>query len=612
MQLLKAYMLFEKDVEYVVKDGRVLIVDEFTGRLLPGRRYSEGLHQAIEAKERVTIEGETQTLATITLQNYFRLYEKLAGMTGTAETEAPEFWQIYKLDVTVIPTNEAVRRVDYDDVIFRTRREKYNAVIEEIAEMHGKGRPVLVGTVSVEASETLSRLLKRRGIPHNVLNAKHHQMEAEIVAQAGQPGAVTIATNMAGRGTDIKLGQAVVKGRKCLIRSARGIGDCQVPSDVRECMDVMPCGLHIIGTERHEARRIDRQLRGRSGRQGDPGSSRFFLSLEDDLMRLFGSERIARIMDHLGVQEGEVIEHKMVTAAIGRAQKRVEAHNFDIRKHLLEYDDVMNQQREVIYDRRLHALETEDIRDEIRRIIREFVEARCDESLDPRGDGGDPKRLAGELEMAFLAPFPLSLVEEGARSAEEARERLVARALEVHERKEEELTPPLMRHLERNLYLRVIDECWKDHLYEIDQLKGGIGLRAYGQKDPLLEYKAEAYRMFVELQEQIREELFKGRPPQYPGLFHVVARPAAVEPPARRRPQVMTEVHEEVGAFSGPGAPEGGDEPEEAGGGRPPASPRGPAKPKTFRREEPKVGRNEPCPCGSGKKYKKCHGALQE
>ena len=605
MQLLKAYMLYEKDVEYVVKDGRVLIVDEFTGRLLPGRRFSEGLHQALEAKEKVKVEGETQTLATITLQNYFRLYEKLAGMTGTAETEAPEFFQIYKLEVTVIPTNEAVRRIDYEDVIFRTRREKYNAVIEEIAEMYKIGRPVLVGTVSVEASETLSRLLKRRGIPHNVLNAKFHQMEAEIVARAGQPGAVTIATNMAGRGTDIKLGPGIVKGRKCLIRSLSGVGDCQATEDVNACIDSMPCGLHIIGTERHEARRIDRQLRGRAGRQGDPGSSRFFLSLEDDLMRLFGSERIARIMDRLGVQEGEVIEHRMVTAAIGRAQKRVEMHNFDIRKHLLEYDNVMNQQREVIYGRRLKVLESEDVREDIRDLIREYVEERFDALYDPKSDEPDLHELCGKLAVAFFYPFPVSEIQNGTRSADEIKEHLVERALAAHDRKEQELTPALMRQVERHLYLRTIDECWKDHLYEIDQLKGGIGLRAYGQKDPLLEYKGEAYRMFVELIDRIRDELIAGEH----RLFRVVVRPSAPPEPPRRREPAMTAVHAQAGAFGQPEAAASGF----AGGAAPPPPPRtpapeGPPRPRTIVREGPKVGRNDPCPCGSGKKYKKCHG----
>ncbi|MEJ2537895.1 MAG: preprotein translocase subunit SecA, partial [Calditrichia bacterium] len=375
-QLLKAYSLFEKDVDYVVTDGKVMIVDEFTGRIMHGRRYSDGLHQALEAKENVKIERETQTLATITLQNYFRMYDKLAGMTGTAETEAAEFWDIYKLDVVVIPTNKPIRRLDYNDVIYRTKREKYNAVIDEIERLHKAGRPALVGTITVEVSETLSRMLKRRGIPHNVLNAKFHKQEAEIVAKAGQKGAVTIATNMAGRGTDIKLGRGVVQCEgACFLNDGDGR---EVPDniDLNECKLDVPCGLHIIGTERHESRRIDRQLRGRSGRQGDPGASKFFLCLEDDLMRLFGSDRMIRIMDRLGAQEGEKITHRMVTNAIEKAQKRVEMQNFSIRKHLLEYDDVMNKQREVIYERRRKALLQENIRDEINDVIEDFLDSK--------------------------------------------------------------------------------------------------------------------------------------------------------------------------------------------------------------------------------------------
>ncbi|MBI4363876.1 MAG: preprotein translocase subunit SecA, partial [Candidatus Latescibacteria bacterium] len=404
LQLLKAYSLYEKDVEYVVQDGKILIVDEFTGRLMPGRRYSDGLHQAIEAKENVRVEGETQTLATITIQNYFRLYEKLAGMTGTAETEAQEFWHTYKRDVVVVPTNQPVRRIDYDDVIFKTRREKYNALVEEMADLHAKGVPVLVGTISVEASETLSRLLKRRGIPHSVLNAKYHQQEAEIIAQAGRKGTVTIATNMAGRGTDIKLEPGVIRcDRDCFAGSESRLVH-GVWKDVAHCKEEVLCGLHILGTERHESRRIDRQLRGRAGRQGDPGCSRFFLSLEDDLMRLFGSERIATIMERLGVQEGEVIEHGLVTRAIERAQKRVEAHNFDIRKHLLEYDDVMNQQRTVIYAQRLLALEEGDLKDSILEMMEEMISERVATYLpaNERWDEEDLKRLLNEASQVVL------------------------------------------------------------------------------------------------------------------------------------------------------------------------------------------------------------------
>ncbi|MDM7914226.1 MAG: preprotein translocase subunit SecA, partial [Candidatus Eisenbacteria bacterium] len=518
-QLLRAYCLFEKDVEYVVQDGKVLIVDEFTGRLMPGRRYSDGLHQAIEAKERVKIEGENQTLATITLQNYFRLYEKLAGMTGTAETEAGEFFQIYKLDVVVIPTNEAVRRVDYDDWIFRTRREKYNAIIDEIERVHLLGLPVLVGTVSVEVSETLSRMLKRKGISHHVLNAKYHQQEAEIVAKAGQPGAVTIATNMAGRGTDIKLGPGVVKGRKCLVNSAGGVGDCQATKSVAACRDMMPCGLVIIGTERHESRRIDRQLRGRSGRQGDPGMSRFFLSLEDDLMRLFGSDRIAGIMNRLGVEEGEVITHPLVTRSIERAQKRVEAQNFGIRKRLLEYDDVMNRQREVIYGLRNEVLDGHDIQSRVLEMIESLIDEKMSR-LVPEGskpEDWDLEALQGEMEAMLLASVPLTKMQTPGR--DEVRQRCLDAVREAYADREA-MFGPQMREVERRVLLAIIDEKWRDHLHEIDIMREGIYLRSYAQKDPLLEYKGEAFRMFEEMMTSIEQETVKL-------LFRVVPMPVA-------------------------------------------------------------------------------------
>src|SRR6266542_1881951 len=516
--LLKAYSLFERDVEYVVQDGKVLIVDEFTGRLMPGRRYSEGLHQAIEAKEGVRVEGETQTLATITLQNFFRMYEKLAGMTGTAETEAHEFWEIYKLDVSVIPTHMPVVREDHDDVVYRTKREKYNSVIDEIVALHEQGQPVLVGTISVEVSELLSRMLKRRGIKHNVLNAKYHQQEAEIVSQAGQRGAVTIATNMAGRGTDIKLGS--------------GVPDLG--------------GLHILGTERHESRRIDRQLRGRAGRQGDPGSTRFYLSLEDDLMRLFGSERISGLMQRMGVQEGEVIEHPLVTGAISRAQKRVEAHNFDIRKHPLEYDNVMNQQRTVVYDLRNQALSSADLSQTVLEAIEDAVLERVAKYAGPTAAVGKP----------------------------------------VH--REE-------WNLKRHLYLYTIDEHWRDHLYELDHLTGGIGLRAYGQRDPLIEYKKEAYELFETLMTEVREDFVQR-------LFRVQLAPEAVRAIEQqpRAPRHIQTQHAEAQAF-GPGrAPAAAAAEAVAGRNTAPA-------PATVVRSGPRVGRNDPCPCGSGKKYKKCH-----
>jgi len=468
-QLLRAFTMYEKDVEYVVEGGKVLIVDEFTGRILPGRRYSDGLHQALETKENVTVERETQTLATITIQNYFRLYNKLAGMTGTAETEAEELAGIYNLEVTVIPTNQEIIRDDRDDLIYKTKREKYNAVIEEITECHRKGQPTLVGTITVEVSELLSRMLKRKGVPHNVLNAKQHQSEAETVVRAGQRGAVTIATNMAGRGTDIKLGDGVID-----------MG-----------------GLHIIGTERHESRRIDLQLRGRCGRQGDPGSSRFYLSLEDDLMRLFGSDRVASIMDRLGLEEGEVITAGMVTRAIGNSQKKVEARNYSIRKHLLEYDNVMNQQRQVVYDIRTQALQGSNIRESIMELIAEYVEDEIGQQSDnsPNPFDWDWDRLKQNLSSVLLVDIDHTKFEDP--TAEQIKNYILERAHELYATRESLIPAETMRAFERFIVLRTIDEKWKDHLYAMDQLREGINLRAYGQKDPLLEYKAEGFHMFT-------------------------------------------------------------------------------------------------------------------
>ena len=587
-QLLKAYTLFEKDVEYVVQDGKVMIVDEFTGRLLPGRRYSDGLHQAIEAKEEVKVEGETQTFATVTLQNFFRLYDKLAGMTGTAETEAGEFWEIYKLDVVVIPTNEPVRRIDYDDIIYRTRREKYNAIIEEIKECYKGKRPALVGTISVEASETISRMLKREGIAHSVLNAKHHQKEAEIVSQAGRGGAVTIATNMAGRGTDIKLGQSVVKSPNCLLVTPQRENGCPYLKEL-DCYANIPCGLHIIGTERHEARRIDRQLRGRSGRQGDPGSSRFFLSLEDDLMRLFGSDRIAAVMDRLGVGEGEVIQHSMVTRAIQRAQKRVEIQNFVIRKHLLEYDDVMNQQREVIYDRRLAALEGEDLREEVVDLIGQVADSKVEQyaPLNTYPENWNLAGLRSELLKIFLVDLRFEQKGIEGLNQEGLKEKIGKIALEVYQNKESSLGTELMRELERYAMLRVIDEKWKEHLYEMDQLKTGIGLRAYGQKDPLIEYKKEAFAMFSHMMETIDQE-----------IVELIFKLQVADRSAKAKKEQAQEVKAIHQSATGMGYSLAQTTEEEKT-----------TKVKTVRREKAKVGRNDPCPCGSGKKYKKCCGA---
>ena len=611
--LLKAYSLFEKNVDYVVQDGKVMIVDEFTGRLMAGRRWSDGLHQAVEAKEGVEIERETQTLATITLQNYFRMYDKLAGMTGTAETEEDEFHEIYKLDVHVVPTNEPIRRVDYDDAIYKTRREKFAAVLEEIARLHARKQPTLVGTVSVEVSEVISRMLKARKIPHNVLNAKHHQREAEIVRNAGQAGSVTLATNMAGRGTDIKLGPGVLRCEKCCLRCEdKDCARCDKEDMTAECLADMPCGLRIIGTERHESRRIDRQLRGRSGRQGDPGSSEFFISLEDDVMRLFGSERIAKVMTTLGIQEGEVISHPMVTKAIERAQKRVEMHNFDIRKHLLEYDDVMNQQREVIYAQRLNILEGGDLTEEVTEIFGDIIERIVASRVDP-GDiqeKWDFEGLRDEVRRVFLVDIDFSDADVTGITLDGLKENLQKAARLAYERREQQLGPEMMRRLERLVFLQVIDKNWRDHLYELDRLKEGIGLRAYGQKNPLLEYKSEAFDMFMGVVESIQEEsvslLFRAQigpaPQEAPART-----PAghALHPDARRASQTALTPATSATAPPEFGAPTstGGPRAAKAGEREPGEAPKAP----TVRKSK-KVGRNDPCPCGSGKKYKKCCG----
>ncbi|UCH85620.1 MAG: preprotein translocase subunit SecA [Candidatus Latescibacterota bacterium] len=612
-QLLKAFTLFEKDVEYVVQDGRVIIVDEFTGRLMPGRRFSDGLHQALEAKEGVKIEGETQTLATITLQNYFRMYEKLAGMTGTAATEAAEFHKIYKLDVSEVPTNEPVRRIDFNDRIYRTKREKYNAIVEEIVRLHENGLPVLVGTVSVEVSELLSRLLKRRGIKHNVLNAKYHQKEAEIVATAGKSRAVTIATNMAGRGTDIKLEPSVIKCEACGIGSGTSSWETLDGHNVdpKECERDVPCGLHIIGTERHEARRIDRQLRGRSGRQGDPGSSLFFLSLEDDLMRLFGSGRVSGVMDRMGLEEGEVITHQLVTRAIEKAQQRVENYNFDIRKRLIDYDDVMNRQREAIYGRRDEIIEATDLKDIIVTMIDDVVETMVNEYIDPKElpENWPLAELFAALENTFLFSFPMldgdvqditdddvkNHAQTCARNALDARERFLGENLGNEK---------IVKEFEKYVLLQTIDEKWMDHLHELDYLKEGIHFRAYAQKNPLIEYKKEAFGLFAELNETIDRDALHA-------FFH--ARIAA-RPPGGRDLAAAKATHQDAGVYAMQGAPGASDGPEEQPMGASKAtdavlkrrSSGGAQKPQV--RTDKKVGRNDPCPCGSGKKYKKCCG----
>ncbi|MEW6326209.1 MAG: preprotein translocase subunit SecA [Thermodesulfobacteriota bacterium] len=547
-QALRAHTLFKKDVDYIVKDGEVIIVDEFTGRLMPGRRYSEGLHQALEAKEEVKIESENQTLASITFQNYFRMYEKLAGMTGTADTEAVEFQKIYNLEVVVIPTNMPMIRTDYPDVIYKTENEKFKAVTREIKELHAKGQPVLVGTISIEKSERLSSLLRKEGIRHSVLNAKHHEKEAEIVAQAGQRGAVTISTNMAGRGTDIVLGEGVSE-----------LG-----------------GLHIVGTERHEARRIDNQLRGRAGRQGDLGSSRFYLSLEDDLLRIFGSERISSIMEKLGMEEDQPIEHTLVSKAIENAQKRVEAQNFEIRKRLLEYDDVMNQQRGVIYRQRREILGSDNLQEYTGEMIEDIVSAMADAVVDEKSlpEEWDLKELADRCYSQFSIHLSFTPEEVRNLNRNSLEELVLARLKEAYAAKEGEFGSETLRSLERFITLQTVDSLWKDHLLNMDHLKEGIGLRGYGQKDPLQEYKKEGYEMFMAMVERIKEETVST-------LFRVqLAREADLETYQRPKRQGLSLTR--------------GDENE--------------GEKEPVRRQTEKIGRNQPCPCGSGKKYKKCCG----
>ncbi|MCP4745391.1 MAG: preprotein translocase subunit SecA [Desulfobacteraceae bacterium] len=550
-QALKAHTLFKRDVDYIVKEGQVIIVDEFTGRLMPGRRYSDGLHQALEAKENVKIENENQTLATITFQNYFRMYEKLAGMTGTADTEAAEFKKIYNLDVNVIPTNMPMVRNDNSDVIYKTKREKYEAVLDEIEQLHEKGQPVLVGTISIDVSEQIAKKLKRRGIKHSVLNAKNHESEAEIIAMAGQKGAVTISTNMAGRGTDIKLGQGVTD-----------LG-----------------GLHILGTERHESRRIDNQLRGRSGRQGDPGSSRFYLSLDDDLLRIFGGERISGIMERLGLEDGDPIEHRFISRAIENAQTKVEGHNFDIRKHLIEYDDVMNQQREVIYKQRRELLRGEDIHETVLDMMMECSEQisvnYADERLLP--EDWDLEGLSDAVFKQFN--FRPDLKDENlldGLNKDGLAQEISKQAEAAYQQREATFGQDVIRHLERLIMLQTVDNLWKDHLLSMDHLKEGIGLRGYAQQNPLLVYKKEGFDLFQGLIERIKDEtlsiLFRIELSEPENLDEIQKRP--------KEPEMF--LHGSGDAAN--------------------------VQKKTVRREDKKVGRNDPCPCGSGRKFKKCCG----
>ncbi|BBA70546.1 preprotein translocase subunit SecA [Geobacter sulfurreducens] len=585
-QALRAHALFRRDVDYVVKDGEVIIVDEFTGRLMPGRRWSDGLHQAIEAKEGVEIENENQTLATITFQNYFRMYEKLSGMTGTADTEAEEFHKIYKLEVTVIPTNRPLLRPDFPDVIYKTEREKFNAVIEEIKGCHEKGQPTLVGTISIEKSEVLAEMLRKQGIPHNVLNAKQHEREAEIVAQAGRKGMVTIATNMAGRGTDILLGgnpEGLAKQWRRANPDAPEEEYEKVLAEyralcAREHDEVVALGgLHIIGTERHESRRIDNQLRGRSGRQGDPGSSRFYLSLEDDLLRIFGSERVSKIMDFLKIEEGEAITHGMITKAIENAQKKVEAHNFEIRKHLIEYDDVMNKQREVIYTQRREILAGQDIRRHFTQMMDDTIEEISSFAIEKVSAHEWDWQSIGEgilKTYGFQIDIPPQTMDR--LSPESFRTLLKEKVHEAFDAKVAAFGDELMDHLIKVIMLQTIDAQWKDHLLSIDHLKEGIGLRGYGQKDPKQEYKKEAYQLFMDMMARIAAETVEK-------IFWVqiaheedVERMEEEQQKQARKKMVFNLVDE--------------DETSE------------PSKSKKL------AGRNEPCPCGSGKKYKKCCG----
>ncbi|MEW6319872.1 MAG: preprotein translocase subunit SecA [Acidobacteriota bacterium] len=655
-QALRAHVHYRRDVEYMIKDGQVVIVDEFTGRLMPGRRWSDGLHQAVEAKEGVKIERENQTLATITFQNYFRKYKKLSGMTGTAETEAPEFAKIYSLDVVVIPTNRPLARIEEPDLVYRTGAEKYDAIVNDIIEKQRSGRPVLVGTVSIEKSEKIAAMLKRRGVKHVVLNAKYHAQEAEIVAQAGRKGAVTIATNMAGRGTDILLGgnaehmarhqclaeglaEKLAKGEEKFVDDEEFVYFFHVDAFYRvrrtdwervftffraqcsaEHAEVVALGgLHILGTERHEARRIDNQLRGRAGRQGDPGSSRFYLSLEDDLMRIFGSDRISGLMQRLGMEEGVPIEHGMVTRAIERAQKQVEAQNFAVRKHLLEYDDVMNKQRESVYTLRREILEgrihlTEEEVTDTRGYIMATAEDLLDDAIDRfvgkdlDVDEWDTDALERELSQIFaLDDRDFAAVDWDSGHTDEVRDALWDRVVARYVEKEQVVPRDIMARVERDLMLQIVDSQWKDHLYSLDHLKEGIGLRGYGQRDPLVEYKKESFQLFQEMRRRIEEEIVR-----YLWWLKPVVEREGEGPsrPAQRRAQPLTyssPSSEASSPFVGrasaaavAAAPAGRPQPARVGGDDAPI--------RTVRRDEPKIGRNDPCWCGSGKKFKKCHG----
>src|SRR4051812_11563064 len=676
-QALRAHTLFHLDVDYMVKDGEVVIVDEFTGRLMPGRRWSDGLHQAVEAKEKVKIERENQTLATVTFQNYFRKYKKLSGMTGTADTEAEEFAKIYKLDVIIAPPNRPLSRIEYPDLVYRTEQEKWDAIVTDIIDTHKAGRPVLVGTVSIEKSEKLSGMLDRRGLKrgtttgggadkHVVLNAKYHAQEAEFVAQAGRKGSVTIATNMAGRGTDILLGgnaefmarqqslaeqiaERLPKGEERFVEDEQYAyfyhldAFYRVPKaeydrifehfkkicDAEHDEVIALQGLHIVATERHEARRIDNQLRGRAGRQGDPGASRFYLSLEDDLMRIFGSDRISGLMQKLGMEEGVPIEHGMVTRAIERAQKQVEAQNFSVRKHLLEYDDVMNKQRENIYALRRQILEGKiqilDEDDEPTVVgTRDYLMDLAEEILDSIVETYAPRQAdyeqwdldALKLEVSRVYAIEAGDIDFSDRSADEIRDALWQRILESYDEKEKLVGREILERVERDIMLQIVDTQWKDHLYSLDHLKEGIGLRGYGQKDPLIEYKKESFELFQAMKDRVDEEIVRYLWWLRPVLGHEGDEGAAPVPrprPPRRPPLILNDPAAEAAASSVFGAPRSpapntAAPPRNTATQQPPRVGGDDAPVKTVRRDEPKVGRNDPCPCGSGKKYKKCHG----
>jgi preprotein translocase subunit SecA len=612
-QLIRAYCLYERDVQYVVQDNQVLIVDEFTGRILPGRRWSDGLHQAVEAKEGAKIERETQTLATITIQNYFRMYTKLAGMTGTAETEAAEFNDIYKLDVVVIPTNRPVRRIDHNDVVYKSQREKYKAIIDEITACRERGQPILVGTASVDTSEVIGRMLRRAGIPHSVLNAKNHEREADIVMNAGQAGAVTIATNMAGRGTDIKLGQDVVHVERKVIESQLPLDERVDGKTLRELLMDKPSGLYVIGSERHEARRIDRQLRGRCARQGDPGVSRFFVSLEDDLMRLFGSDRIAGIMSRLGMQEGEPLEHRWLNRSIETAQRRVEQQNFSIRKRTLEYDDVMNRQREVVYGFRGDVVRADNPHQFILDILQDVVETHC-EVLQAKEEPNAVENLVDWARLAFPIPLRSEDVQARIDNPQSVAELILGEVRSAYDLKISMEDPKIVPVMERQIILQSIDSHWQDYLRAMDALRQGVGLRAYGQRDPLVEYKREAFEMFEQLMSDIKEEVATT-------IFRSSTTIESFQHFMASLPRRL--VHDDVsllgGGDGGARRPGAGPAVRAGRGPMPSAAPVddvtmpsidevAPPPAPHVNRDGPKVGRNDPCPCGSGKKFKKCCG----